>query len=174
MSSAQLTRRKPGRPPDPTLPHSYTDRALIAEAMGLPDYGALTRELEAHRERVSRHFHDIFAASSDTAHRLAHVWQEADDTDKAAGELAALGYRQAQALAERLKSTRASARYRAMPAASQARLDRLVPLAMEAAAAESDADARSTRARPPAVGERRGLLSRSSRRVTAGAQRLAL
>jgi glutamate-ammonia-ligase adenylyltransferase len=122
------------------LPRSDADRALIAEAMGLPDYAALAQALESHREQVNRHFQDIFAASADTQHPLAAVWQGSDDATAAAQQLAAAGYRRAQEIAERLKSMRAGARYRALPEASQARLDRLVPLAVDAAAAQDDPD----------------------------------
>src|SRR6185503_10453388 len=127
------------------LPRIDADRALIAEAMGLPAYGALADALEGHRERVTRHFQDIFAASPDAEHPLASLWQGADDAARVAGELATLGYRAPQEGAERLKSMRAAPRYRALPAASQARLDRLVPLAIEAAAAEGDPDAAAAR-----------------------------
>ena len=122
------------------LPQQDADRMLVAQAMTLSGYGALTGELEAHRRRVTRHFQDIFAASSDTAHALAHLWQLTDDTPKVGTELEALGYRHPHVIAERLKTMRASGRYREMPAASQARLDRLIPLAIEAAAAERDPD----------------------------------
>jgi glutamate-ammonia-ligase adenylyltransferase len=123
------------------LPQRDTDRTLIAHAMDLPDYGALTGELEVHRRRVMRHFEDIFAAAPDAAHPLSHLWNLADDTARVGGELAALGYHRGGAIAERLKAMRASGRYREMPAPSQARLDRLIPPAIEAAAAESDPDA---------------------------------
>jgi [glutamine synthetase] adenylyltransferase / [glutamine synthetase]-adenylyl-L-tyrosine phosphorylase len=117
------------------LPQSDADRALVARAMGLPDYRALGAELEAHRHRVSRHFQDIFASAPDTTHPLTHLWQTTDDAAKAAVEFTQLGYRQPAAIAERLRAMHTGARYREMPAASQARLDRLVPLAIEAAAA---------------------------------------
>ena len=123
------------------LPQSEADRELVAQAMGLPDYDALRSTLEAHRQRVTRHFQDIFAASSDTAHPLAPLWHLVDDAARVAAELAALGYRRPQAVAERLKAMREGRRYREMPAASQARLDRLVPLAIEAAASAGDPDA---------------------------------
>ncbi|HKA45360.1 MAG TPA: bifunctional [glutamate--ammonia ligase]-adenylyl-L-tyrosine phosphorylase/[glutamate--ammonia-ligase] adenylyltransferase [Burkholderiales bacterium] len=124
-----------------SLPQSDADRALIAESMGLRDYDALARELEAHRARVTRHFQDVFAASPDAMHPLAYLWYGADDSLKASGELAALGYRQPQTIGERLKTMRTSPRYRAMPALGQARLDRLVPLAIDTAAAQRYPDA---------------------------------
>src|SRR5688572_6821763 len=61
------------------LPQRDTDRTLIAHAMDLPDYAALARALEAHRERVNRHFQDIFAQSAEQVHPLTPVWQGSDD-----------------------------------------------------------------------------------------------
>jgi [glutamine synthetase] adenylyltransferase / [glutamine synthetase]-adenylyl-L-tyrosine phosphorylase len=122
------------------LPKQDADQARIAEAMSVPDYASLNRALEAHRRRVTRHFQDVFAPSPDTVHPLAVLWQLTDDPSKVEPELEALGYRRPQEIAGRLRTMHASGRYREMPAASQARLDRLVPLAIEAAASERDPD----------------------------------
>jgi glutamate-ammonia-ligase adenylyltransferase len=54
--------------------------------------------------------------------------------------LSALGYRRAGEVQKRLAAFRESPRYRQMPASSQQRLERLVPLAIEAAAAVTDPD----------------------------------
>ena len=123
------------------LPQEESDRALIAEAMGLPDYPALAAELERHRSRVTRHFEEIFTASPGGEHALAHLWQETTVPETAAAALAALGFREPPAIEQRLRAMRASGRYREMPAASQSRLDRLVPMVVEMAAAGRDPDA---------------------------------
>ena len=121
------------------LPQTDTDRALIAGAMGLDGYGALAAALDAHRARVTGHFEQIFAVSSGGGeHALTHLWQENADSGISVNALAALGFREPQAIESRLKSMRSGSRYREMPAASQSRLDRLVPLAIEAAAAQKD------------------------------------
>ena len=44
-----------------TLPASPADQALVARAMGFPDYGALLAELDDHRANASRHFEAGFA-----------------------------------------------------------------------------------------------------------------
>jgi glutamate-ammonia-ligase adenylyltransferase len=124
------------------LPRVDADRLLVAEAMGCgPDYGALSRALERHCGHVTRHFGEIFAATDSGEHALAHLWQPGPDLERSAATLAAGGFRQAREIAERLAAMRSGARYREMPAASQARLDRLVPLAVEASAAQRDPDA---------------------------------
>jgi len=129
------------------LPQADADRRLVAEAMGYGDAGrggdfnALLADLGRHRETVSRHFSDIFAASPGGEHALSHLWQENPDAEKCAETLAALGFNRPQDIGARLKTMRAGSRYREMPAESQARFDRLVPLLAEAAAAVKDPDA---------------------------------
>ncbi|MGH8660896.1 MAG: bifunctional [glutamate--ammonia ligase]-adenylyl-L-tyrosine phosphorylase/[glutamate--ammonia-ligase] adenylyltransferase, partial [Burkholderiales bacterium] len=122
------------------LPASDADRSLVAEAMGLADYAALAAALERHRGTVTRHFEAIFAAAPESEHALAHLWQGALDAERSLGLLAGLGFRDPGAIEQRLRSMRSASRYREMPAASQALLDRVVPLAVEAAAAEKDPD----------------------------------
>jgi len=121
-------------------PAAEADRERIAEAMGLPDYRALAAALDRHRASVTRHFEAIFAAAPEGEHALAHLWQGAPDIERSLGALAGLGFRDPAAIEQRLRSLRAAGRYREMPAASQALLDRLVPFAVEAAAAEKDPD----------------------------------
>ena len=122
------------------MPAGDADRALIAEAMGLTDPGALAAALERHRGNVTRHFEAIFAAAPESEHALARLWQGALDVERSTGLLAGLGFRDPAAIGERLRGMRAASRYREMPAASQALLDHLVPLAVEAAAAGQDPD----------------------------------
>ncbi|MBI2297044.1 MAG: bifunctional [glutamate--ammonia ligase]-adenylyl-L-tyrosine phosphorylase/[glutamate--ammonia-ligase] adenylyltransferase, partial [Betaproteobacteria bacterium] len=122
-------------------PQSEADRALVAEAMGLAHYAALAAELERHRGRVTRYFEEIFATSPSGEHALAHLWQEGADGERAVSELAALGFRQPQNVGQRLRAMRSGSRYREMTAESQSRLDQLVPLAVETAAAHPDPDA---------------------------------
>ena len=122
-------------------PQSEADRGLVAQAMGFGSHAALAAALDAHRGRVTRHFEDIFAASQDAGHALAHLWQDGADAAKSVAALAALGFHQPEAIEARLRNLRAGSRYREMPAASQARLDHLVPVAIDVAAAVKDPDA---------------------------------
>ena len=123
------------------LPRADGDRALIAEGMGFPGCAPFEAALAAERATVTRHFQDVFSASPEEEHALAHLWTEAADTGKSAAALAALGFHRPESAAERLRDMRAGGRYREMAAASQARLDRLVPLAVAAAVSEDDPDA---------------------------------
>jgi len=128
-----------------TLPDNMDDQALIAQGMGYADCAAFSAALEHHRQRVSRHFNEIFAAAPAEQHALTGLWQDSSEANSGIEKLAELGFTQPRELCERLTHMRNSARYRQMPAASQARLDRLAPLAIETAATGRDADATLTR-----------------------------
>jgi glutamate-ammonia-ligase adenylyltransferase len=124
------------------LPLSDADRERVAEAMGCGgDYAALCAGLERHRGNVTRHFEDIFTAAPAGEHALAHLWVENPDGARSLATLAGLGYRRPGEIEGRLRALRSGSRYREIAAASQARLDRLVPLAVEAAATGRDPDA---------------------------------
>jgi glutamate-ammonia-ligase adenylyltransferase len=126
------------------LPRDSAERELVAQSMGLSDYAALEERLEAHRTRVTRYFSQIFAATTERRDRWSALWQEAVDSadeSRVTDLLADLGYARPGEVQRRLSTLRQSGRYRQMPANSQARLERLVPLAVEAAAARSNRDA---------------------------------
>jgi [glutamine synthetase] adenylyltransferase / [glutamine synthetase]-adenylyl-L-tyrosine phosphorylase len=123
------------------LPASAEDLPAIACGMGLADHESFLRELERHRAHVTRHFEQIFATAPHETHALAGLWQDATDPEPCIAQLAARGFRRAGDLQRRLASMRGGPRYRQMPAASQSRLDRLVPLAIETAAGCGNADA---------------------------------
>jgi glutamate-ammonia-ligase adenylyltransferase len=88
------------------LPQSETDRALVAEAMGFRGYAALEAALEKHRAAVTRHFEGIFAVAPESEHALSHLWQEAADPQRSVGVLAGLGFREPDAVEQRLRSMR--------------------------------------------------------------------
>ncbi len=126
------------------LPAGDADRALVAHSMGFDDYAAMLAALSRHREHVTRHFNQIFAATPNEQHALAGLWLDSADeanADGAMAQLTTLGYKRAGDLQRRLQAMRASSRYRQMPAASQSRLDRLVPLSVETAAQHANPDA---------------------------------
>ena len=127
-----------------SLPSEDAERALVAHGMGLDDYAGMMRALNRHREKVSLHFEQIFAAAPHEQHALAGLWQDSGDEANAQqgmAQLGELGYRRVADLQRRLHAMRASNRYRQMPASSQSRLDHLVPLTIETAATYPDADA---------------------------------
>ncbi|MGP1609162.1 MAG: bifunctional [glutamate--ammonia ligase]-adenylyl-L-tyrosine phosphorylase/[glutamate--ammonia-ligase] adenylyltransferase, partial [Burkholderiales bacterium] len=135
------------------LPTDPETRALLAETMGFADENGFLAALAQHRAAVSLHFEAIFGEADTDGHPLSTLWQEqpgsddgASDGDSAALEqLARLGFTQASELCRRLALFRNGSRYRQMPAASQHRLDRLVPAAIATAASRSNPDATAER-----------------------------
>ena len=123
------------------LPAASADRSAIAYSMGFADTAAWLEELERHRGNVTRHFEVIFTATPQEQHELAALWHEAATSERGLPQLAALGFRDGADLKRRLATMRAGTRYRQMPAASQSRLDRIVPLVIAAAAARERPDA---------------------------------
>ncbi len=123
------------------LPASDEERHLIAASLGFPDWPALLGVLDAHRERVTRHFGEIFSNPDESSHALAGLWFEQTDGDDALEILAELGFRQSQALLEQLRSFRRSAKYQQLPTQNRERLDALGPRLIEAAAGTDSPDA---------------------------------
>ncbi|MGQ0751200.1 MAG: bifunctional [glutamate--ammonia ligase]-adenylyl-L-tyrosine phosphorylase/[glutamate--ammonia-ligase] adenylyltransferase [Betaproteobacteria bacterium] len=121
------------------LPRTAEDQLAIARSMGFQDYVALRDALEQHRTRVTRQFEQIFAAAPAKQHPLAVVWQSSGGAGNA-DRLTALGFQRAEDMQRRLDMLRSNPRYRQMPATSQQRLDRLVPLAIHASSGTPDAD----------------------------------
>ncbi|MBX3666130.1 MAG: bifunctional [glutamate--ammonia ligase]-adenylyl-L-tyrosine phosphorylase/[glutamate--ammonia-ligase] adenylyltransferase, partial [Burkholderiales bacterium] len=125
------------------LPRQDDERTLLAESMGFPDAGAFLAELARHRAAVSLHFDAIFAEAGAGDHPLAGLWQEQPDgepADAATEQLAGLGFVRSAELSRQLAQFRNGSRYRQMPAASQRRLDRLVPAAIATAASRRNPD----------------------------------
>jgi glutamate-ammonia-ligase adenylyltransferase len=130
------------------LPKSAEDRELIAESMGCADYAALRSKLEHHREKVTRQFNETFVASPQQPDALAQAWHDAAGVAEGtpvSDSLAKLGFANPAEVQRRLAAFRQGSRYRQMPAASQARLARLVPLTLAAAAAQPNRDATAQR-----------------------------
>ncbi len=123
------------------LPEDNDNRALIAVSMGFPDWPAMLAVLNTHRERVARHFEEIFSDPEDGVHALAGLWFGQTDGDDALEALSQLGFRQPQAMLERLNGLRQSAKYLQLPAQNRERLDALGPRLIEAAAATKTPDA---------------------------------
>jgi glutamate-ammonia-ligase adenylyltransferase len=114
-----------------TLPSDEGDRQRVATMCGFDSWDAFAAELQAQRERVTRHFQAVFAEAQENG--AGELWQ--DDRDAAARALAARGYRDPAESAARLAAVRASQRYQNLPKDSRRRFDALVPALVAAAAA---------------------------------------
>lgn len=123
------------------LPERDEDRQLVAMAMGFADYAALLQQLDAYRRVVSAHFHAVFDDPNRDEHTLDDVWRAAEDDGFCSTRLAGLGYRDPEAVAQRLAQMKKSSRYQQLPTESRARVDVLVPRLVDIATSTGDPDA---------------------------------
>jgi glutamate-ammonia-ligase adenylyltransferase len=123
------------------LPARSEDQATVAASMGFPDYAALLARLDDYRTLVSRHFHAVFDDPNREEHSLDAVWQTAADDGVCSNRLAALGYKDAEAAAQRLAQMKKSSRYQQLSTDGRARIDVLVPRLVEVATTTADPDA---------------------------------
>jgi len=121
------------------LPEIIEDQAVIADAMGYPDYSALLEVLNRHRALVSLQFEQIFGVQQDEQSG-AQLWHENITTEELNQHLEELGYRTANDSTLRLQQLRAGNRYRQLPELSRQRLDKLIPQFITLSARHSDPD----------------------------------
>ena len=124
-----------------TLPDGDEERRLIAQSMDFADWPSFYAVLGGHRQRVAKHFGEIFSDPEAGTHALAGLWLEQIDRDEAIETLGELGFRQPQAMLERLASFRLSAKYLQLPTPNRERLDSLGPRLIDAAAMTKTPDA---------------------------------
>jgi glutamate-ammonia-ligase adenylyltransferase len=112
------------------IPTDEANRALLAAGMEFVDFSALLVVLDFHREKVSRHFSQIFSTEqSETVESVC--WQDDLNLDTLTSALNGLGYEQGSAIAEQLVQLRASSRYQQLPELSRQRFDKIVPQLIE-------------------------------------------
>jgi glutamate-ammonia-ligase adenylyltransferase len=124
------------------LPSGPEERDLVARAMNCADYAGLLAALNPHRERVTRQFEAVFAdkSAAQSVHRLSAIWLGRVEEGAGIDQLSELGFEQPQAVLQRMRQLREGQLYRRMAASTQARVDRLVPHMVEAAAATGHPD----------------------------------
>ena len=123
------------------LPTESEERRLLAIAMEFPDWSSLLEVLNTHRQRVARHFEEIFSDPEEGTHALSGLWLEQTEGDDALEVVSELGFRQPAHMLERLKSFRQSTKYQQLPAQNRERLDTLGPRLIAAAAVTQTPDA---------------------------------
>jgi [glutamine synthetase] adenylyltransferase / [glutamine synthetase]-adenylyl-L-tyrosine phosphorylase len=122
------------------LPENAADQARVARSMEFADWPAMFAVLNAHRDKVSRHFEQIFSDPEAGEHPLTGLWMGQLDEDTAIEAFGNRGFRQPAEAIKRLAELRASSRYQQLPATNRARLDAIGPRLIEAAAATGDPD----------------------------------
>ena len=130
------------------LPKSEAAQARITRAMGFDDWAAFREALEIHRQRVQRHFTELFsepegkdAPDEDGPLKQAKaLWQGLLAEPQAMAVLEALGYRQAEDTLRRLTGQHTGSRYQHLPELSRQRFDALMPMAIAQSAQTPDPD----------------------------------
>ncbi len=122
------------------LPEDPAAQASIAHSMEFADWPALLVVLDGHREKVSRHFEQIFSDPEAGEHPLTGLWLGQLDEDTAIEAFGNLGFRQPGEAIRRLAELRAASRYLQLPTTNRSRLDAIGPRLIEAAGATGDPD----------------------------------
>ncbi len=126
-----------------TLPEGESDRARLALAMNMPDWGAFYQLLNQHRRCVETHFQAVFAltpaeneAASDP---LKELWQANLEGDEARRVLEAAGFDDAEEALRWVQQLRHGTAPRHLGQQGRLRFDALVPMLLAAAGREQRA-----------------------------------
>ena len=140
------------------LPEDAESQAMLAEAMNFPDYGALIAALDRHRNKVTRHFEQMFAApqTDQVSHPLTAVCCGTADAGSTRALLENAGYDDPERVLATLDALRQHAAR--LAESTQLRLNALLPPALEVIGGQPD---------PAATLERfAALIQAISRRAT--------
>jgi glutamate-ammonia-ligase adenylyltransferase len=108
------------------IPAGDADRALLATAMGYPDYSSLLAVLDLHRERVSHHFSLIFSTRQQVTD-YSTFWNDHLSTESLEKTLAESGFVNVIELSNIIIQLRNSNRYKQLPEISKERIDNIIP-----------------------------------------------
>ena len=122
------------------LPTAPDEKSRIAHSMAFADWDAMLAVLDAHREKVSKHFDAVFSDPEAGEHPLTGLWLSQLDNETAIEALGNLGFRRPPDAIARLATLRQSSRYQQLPSANRLRLDAVGPRLIEAAGATADPD----------------------------------
>jgi len=122
------------------LPEDAAGQASVARSMDFTDWPAMMAVLNAHREKVSRHFEAVFSDPEAGEHPLTGLWMGQLDEETTIEGFGNLGFRQPKEAISRLADLRASSRYLQLPSTNRSRLDAVGPRLIEAAGATGDPD----------------------------------
>jgi glutamate-ammonia-ligase adenylyltransferase len=113
------------------LPEDAESHAMLAEAMGYADYSALLAALDSHRNKVTRHFEQVFAApqTDQQSHPLTALCCGALDEAAAFALLSQAGYTEPARVRATLDQVRDATAM--LPESTQLRLNALLPPALE-------------------------------------------
>ncbi|MCW8929448.1 MAG: bifunctional [glutamate--ammonia ligase]-adenylyl-L-tyrosine phosphorylase/[glutamate--ammonia-ligase] adenylyltransferase [Gammaproteobacteria bacterium] len=135
------------------LPDSDFLKARLAFGMNYSDWTDFSTQLKSVRAFVHEHFEELFKISDDqnndtdrdanidsVIEQLRGIWQATISEEKAITVLSDLGYQDGMSVIHLLTSFRESHRYRKMSKEGSNRLDKLMPLLIEAIALVDDSE----------------------------------
>ena len=124
------------------LPEDALDRLRIARGLGYPHWDALVVELSEQRARVATEFNELLAPREHEVvpGALGHYWRALPESGEA-GVLAGAGFVDPATADASLRDFAQSTGVLALSDAARARLDRVLPALLEAAAQSSQPDA---------------------------------
>ncbi len=127
------------------LPSDPTDRARLALSLDEPDWLSLAERIDDWRHRIHGHFDQVFAAPQTEDEgagedALADVWRANLEPEGEQATLQQAGFAEPEATASRLAALRDSRATRSLSATGRTRLDRLMPLLLNAAVAQPNPD----------------------------------
>ena len=126
------------------LPGDADGRARLAHSMQFDDWETFAAALAEHRQNVHSHFECVFEAPQAEQERdssvLAGVWLNDHPNDKHLQLLEAAGFADAPSVLEVLEKFRSSSMVRTLSANARAKLDQLMPLALDALARHAQPD----------------------------------
>ncbi|MCU7836071.1 MAG: bifunctional [glutamate--ammonia ligase]-adenylyl-L-tyrosine phosphorylase/[glutamate--ammonia-ligase] adenylyltransferase [gamma proteobacterium symbiont of Taylorina sp.] len=127
------------------LPENNYHCARIAYGMGYADWNSFLFKLQSIRDKVQRHFEQSFhiphiTESEDISDDMKTIWQARIDEKEAAMILNQCGYRDGFAIIHLLTAFKNSHRYHKISREGNLRLDRLMPLLLNAVALVDDSE----------------------------------
>ncbi len=125
------------------LPGGDTDRWRVACALGFPSWNELAAGIERHRAVVARQFREIVFRGGEAeapagGSRLVRVWREELPPEAAMAVLGEAGFREPEAIAERLRQLRVAGVLQRLDEPGRQRLDALIPAVLEIAARQAN------------------------------------
>lgn len=124
------------------LPADTLPRAILAHAMGFPDWESFKTALDTVRAQVHAVFAQIFstAPAENADQGSLAIWTGTADEESLLTRLHTIGYRHCEEMLALIKNVKASSPIRRMTAKGAAVLDRLMPQIIEAAAKTGHAE----------------------------------
>ncbi|WP_439106577.1 bifunctional [glutamate--ammonia ligase]-adenylyl-L-tyrosine phosphorylase/[glutamate--ammonia-ligase] adenylyltransferase [Congregibacter sp.] len=128
------------------LPDNPTAQVALAHGMGFAQYPEFLSVLDGHRERVAGHFAALIAEAEDApaTPENSNLWQADCDPE----QLASLGYQDSEGLAQSLRALFESKRIQTLQTEGRERLDRFMPMLVQACADSEHPDLALERALP--------------------------